>query len=214
MVKAKVCGITELQEAHLAVAAGANALGFVFAKSKRQIHPEKAREISLSLPPFVSRVGVFVNEDRHVVQEIASFCDLDVLQFHGDEPPEYCRRFSQRLIKAIAVKDMASLEILPEYKNVHAFLLDAYHPSLRGGTGETFNWDLAIAAKAFNRPVILAGGLTVANIREAVLTVQPYGIDVSSGVEYEGKKTKRKLDELFSALRGSIDELSKISGAG
>jgi phosphoribosylanthranilate isomerase len=202
MVRAKVCGITELAEAHLAMEAGASAIGFVFAESKRQIHPEKAREISLSLPPFVSRVGVFVNEERHVVQEIASFCDLDVLQFHGDEPPEYCRRFSQRLIKAIAVKDEASIAILPDYQNVHAFLLDTYHPHLRGGTGEAFNWELALTAKAFNRPVILAGGLTATNVREAVLAVQPYGVDVSSGVEDQGKKSKVKLQQFFSALRG------------
>lgn len=204
MVKAKICGIQDLTEALLAIEAGANAIGFVFAKSKRQINPEKAREISLALPPFVSRVGVFVNEERHVVQEIASFCDLDTLQFHGHEPPEYCRRYSQRIIKAIPVKDESSLHDLSAYEQVQAFLLDAYDPNVPGGTGKTFNWDLAVKAKIAGKPIILAGGLTPENIYQAILKVKPYAVDVSSGVEVNGHKSQEKLANFFREMRRSM----------
>ncbi|MDW7674272.1 MAG: phosphoribosylanthranilate isomerase [Bacillota bacterium] len=212
MVKVKVCGISSLEEALTAVNAGANAIGFVFAPSKRKINPEKAREISLALPPFVSKVGVFVNQERYEVQEISSFCNLDVLQFHGEETPEYCRKFTQTVVKAFGVKDSSVLEELPKYKGVQGFLLDTYDPDLKGGTGRTFNWQIAAAAKDFG-PVVLAGGLKPGNIKEAILKVRPYGVDVSSGVELEGKKSAALITEFFGEIRRSLDELSKLSNA-
>ncbi len=208
MVRVKICGIKTLAEANLAVNYGANAIGFIFANSSRKIMAETAREISLSLPPFVSKVGVFVNEADYVVQELASFCQLDLLQFHGDETPEYCKGFSQKAIKAIAVKDQSYLDLLPAYQPyVKAFLLDTYHPEQRGGTGESFNWQLAVAAKEYGK-IILAGGINASNVGQAIRQVQPYAIDLSSGVEESGVKSEKKLTEFFNELRRSLDECS------
>lgn len=199
MVRVKICGIKTWAEARAALEAGAHALGFVFAPSPRRIHPETAREIITKLPPLVTTVGVFVNEPRYSLLEIASFCRLDVLQLHGEEPPEYCRGISQRLIKAIRVRDINSLELIPQYR-VDAFLLDAFVPGRAGGTGHTFNWEIARRAKELGPPIILAGGLTPENVAEAIRQVRPYAVDVSSGVETNGQKDPVKIARFMEAV--------------
>ncbi|MGI9953517.1 phosphoribosylanthranilate isomerase [Moorellaceae bacterium AZ2] len=199
MVRVKICGIKTWAEARAALDAGAHALGFVFAPSPRRIHPETAREIITKLPPLITTVGVFVNEPRYSLLEIASFCRLDVLQLHGEEPPEYCRGISNRLIKAIRVKDIKSLELIPKYR-VDAFLLDAFVPGQAGGTGHTFNWEIARRAKELGPPIILAGGLTPENVAEAIRQVQPYAVDVSSGVETNGQKDPVKIARFMEAV--------------
>ena len=195
MVKVKICGITNLDDALAAADYGADALGFVFfKKSPRYISPAKAKAIVKKLPPFISSVGVFVNEDNIIVEKIAGRTGIDVIQLHGDEPPNACN-LSRPVIKAIRVKSIDNLEIISQFKNkVSAFLLDTYTPEIFGGTGQIFNWDIAIEAKQFGR-IILAGGLTPENIRQAIRRVRPYAVDVSSGVEAEkGKKDHLKLN--------------------
>ncbi|MGB9660989.1 MAG: phosphoribosylanthranilate isomerase [Moorellaceae bacterium] len=199
MVRVKICGIKTWAEARAALEAGAHALGFVFAPGPRRIHPETAREIITKLPPLVTTVGVFVNEPRYSLLEIASFCRLDVLQLHGEEPPEYCRGISQRLIKAIRVRDINSLKLIPQYR-VDAFLLDAFVPGRAGGTGHTFNWEIARRAKELGPPIILAGGLTPENVAEAIRQVRPYAVDVSSGVETNGQKDPVKIARFMEAV--------------
>jgi phosphoribosylanthranilate isomerase len=182
VTKVKICGITSMDDARHAAACGADALGFVFfAKSPRNIAPEEARSIIAALPPLVAATGLFVNEKPERIRFIADFCGLDILQLHGDEPPEDCFFPPRRVIKALRVKDAASLTGHEAYA-VSALLLDAWVAESYGGTGHRCNWDLA-AAVAAKRKVLLAGGLSPENVAEAVRTVRPYGVDVSSGVE-------------------------------
>ena len=183
---------------------GADALGFVFFReSPRYITPEKAASIIARLPVFVTAVGVFVDESREAILNTADEAGIDVLQLHGDEPPEACL-LPRRVIKGIRVKSLESLEPLSGYQNiVSAFLLDAYAPNILGGTGQVFNWEIAIEAKKFGR-IILAGGLTPENISEAIRRVHPYAIDVSSGVELEkGKKDHRKMRLFIERARSA-----------
>ena len=202
MTKIKICGITNYDDAMAAVDAGADALGFIFAKSPRQIQPEQARDIIIKLPTFVKTVGVFVNEDKNKILDIINYCGIDNVQLHGDENPETCRMFMPRTIKALKMKDDSSIEQCDRYKEtVKALLLDTYSKTAEGGTGKTFNWDLAVKAKKFGIPVILAGGITPANIKDAIEKVQPYAIDLSSGVEERpGKKDHSLIKEFFRKL--------------
>jgi phosphoribosylanthranilate isomerase len=201
MIKIKICGITNLDDAMAAAEYGADALGFNFyKKSPRYIEPEKAAEIIYQLPPLVLPVGVFVNEHEKRVREIQSLTGIQVLQFHGDESPEFCERFESRVIKAFQVKDKESFHSLAHYK-VGAFLLDSYKDGLKGGTGVTFNWHLAVVAKSFGR-IILAGGLNPDNVVEAAKLVQPYAVDVAGGVEKEkGIKDHTKLKKFIVEVR-------------
>lgn len=181
-VRVKICGLTCLDEALHAVACGADALGFVFYPgSPRYVDPDKAAAIIAALPPFVSAVGLFVNEVPRRIAEVAQQCRLDLLQLHGDETPADCLLPGRRVIKALRVRDEASLTRAADYP-VAALLLDAWVADRYGGTGATFNWDLA-AAQARRGPVILAGGLTPDNVAAAVRRVRPFAVDVSSGVE-------------------------------
>lgn len=200
--KVKVCGITNLEDARVAVSLGIDALGFIFAKSPRRVEPAKAEEIIHTLPPMVSTVGVFVDEKEEIVREIASHCRLTILQFHGSEPPEYCKLFPQRVIKTFRMKDAGSLKGIPRYNGyAGAFLLDTYKEGVMGGTGETFDWELALKAKAIG-PIILSGGLTPNTVKDAILKVRPYGVDVGSGVEsYPGKKDPRLLRDFVTQVR-------------
>lgn len=182
MVKVKICGITNQDDALLAVDAGADALGFVFyGPSPRNVAPDLAAGIIRRLPPFVQTVGLFVNESPSRINELADYCGLDIVQLHGDEPPEFCGAVRRRVLKALRVRDLASLERMGSYV-VSAILLDSWSPSAPGGTGQTFNWDIAASA-AGNGRIVLAGGLTPGNVADAVRRVRPYGVDVSSGVE-------------------------------
>ncbi|HIE43375.1 MAG TPA: phosphoribosylanthranilate isomerase [Candidatus Omnitrophica bacterium] len=200
MVRIKICGITNREDALLASSLGSDALGFIFAESERRVTPEDAREIIEELPPFIVKVGVFVNEEIERVEEIAEFLRLDVLQFHGDEPPSYTQKFKRRVIKSFRVRDGDSLKAISDYK-VSAYLLDTYSPGVYGGTGETFNWDLAIRAKEFGT-IILAGGLNPDNVALAIQKVMPYAVDVSSGVESSpGKKDPARLAAFIQKVR-------------
>jgi phosphoribosylanthranilate isomerase len=194
MVKVKICGITNLEDAMAAVDFGADALGFVFFKdSPRHVAPEDAADIIKRLPSFVQTVGVVVNESPENLERMISESGVDVMQLHGDESPENCRS-SRRVIKGIRIKSLESLSPLESYKDVvSAFLLDAYAPDALGGTGRLFNWDIAVEAKRFGK-IILAGGLTFENVADAVRYVAPYAVDVSSGVEAgKGKKDHEKM---------------------
>jgi len=201
MVKIKICGITNLDDALAASELGADALGFnFFAQSPRYVEPQKAAEIIYQLPPFVIPIGIFVNEQEEKVREVQALTGIRVVQFHGQESPEFCERFENRVIKAFQVKDRESLHSLVHYK-VSAFLLDSYNEKLPGGTGVTFDWHLAVVAKTFGR-IILAGGLTTKNVAEAVKLVQPYGVDVAGGVEKEkGIKDHAKIKKFISEVR-------------
>jgi phosphoribosylanthranilate isomerase len=193
-VKVKICGITNTDDAMAAVSFGADALGFVFFQgSPRYISPDAAAAIIRKLPSFVMTIGVFVDEKPDQIEMIIASTGVDVIQLHGDEPPEMCA-FSRRIIKAIRVKSLASLDPLVHYREkVSAFLLDTFSPDSFGGTGQKFNWDIATYAKQFGR-IILSGGLTPDNIIEAVKQVEPYGVDVSSGVELKkGEKDHLKM---------------------
>ena len=206
MVRVKICGIRDWEEARMVLDAGVDTLGFVFARSPRQIKPEAAREIITRLPPFTTTVGVFVNEPRYSLMEIAFFCRLDVLQLHGDEPPEYCHGLSQRLIKAVRVQNAASLKSLEFYQEVQGVLLDAYVPGQAGGTGTTFNWELAQTVPTAGKPIILAGGLTPENVAAAIRLVRPYAVDVSSGVETGGRKDPARIAAFLAAVETAEED--------
>src|SRR6266567_9475882 len=167
-VKVKICGITNAADAQAAAEAGADMLGFVFCEqSPRRVALETAAEIVRAMPPFIVKAGVFVNAPEELVFRAIAECGLSLLQFHGDEWPEYCAQFGVMSMKAFRIRDAESLRALPDYKT-DAWLLDAYSPDKAGGTGETFNWDLAVEAQRLGRPIFLAGGLTPANVAEAV----------------------------------------------
>jgi len=203
MIKIKICGITNKEDAAWAVNLKVDALGFIFADSPRRVKPEIVQGIIELVPPFISSVGVFVNEDRKKVKEIAESCGLTTLQFHGRESPSYCEGFKQKIVKAFRVKDKSVLKKAVQYKDkVDAYLLDTYSPSKYGGTGKTFDWRIAKEIKEFGLPIILSGGLNPENIREAISEVEPYGVDVSSGVEERpGKKNMEKLINFVRIVR-------------
>ena len=198
----KICGITSLADAQTAVEAGADALGFNFyAKSPRHLTIPAAAKISAQLPPFIMRVGVFVNTAEEQVKRASGECGLALLQFHGDESPEFCLRFGLMSMKAFRIRDAASLKELPKYPTA-AWLLDAYSAETLGGTGEKFNWDLAVEAQKFGKPIFLAGGLTPENVAAAVRQVRPFGVDVASGVESSpGKKDQAKVRAFIAKVR-------------
>jgi len=181
-----------------AAAAGADAIGLIFAPSRRRVTVERAREIVAALPPFISKVGVFVDETRERIAATIEAVGLTALQLHGSEPPEFAGSFLLPVLKAIPVRDAGSLAGLAGYQ-VAAFLLDTYDPEVLGGTGRAFDWDLAGPARRHR--VILSGGLRADNVREALERVRPYGVDVSSGVETGGVKDDRKIREFVRAVR-------------
>ncbi|MFW0861586.1 MAG: phosphoribosylanthranilate isomerase [Dethiobacter sp.] len=201
MTRIKICGIVSVEDALCCVRAGADALGFVFAKSPRRVELTLAREITASLPPFIQRVGVFVNEERTQVEHIASFTGLTALQFHGQEEADYCNSFSLPVIKAVAVKSAADLAGLDDFPAA-AILLDTYDPQLAGGTGRAFNW--AIVESGLKKPVVLAGGLHAGNVQNAIRQIKPYAVDVSSGVETNGKKDKEKIQAFIATVRRCV----------
>lgn len=205
-LRIKICGITNANDALSAADAGADALGFIcYRKSPRYVRPSQAVSIIRELPPFVSKVGVFVNATEEEVRSAILECGFDVIQFHGEETPEFCLSFRPlKIIKAFRMGDAASLKALGNF-STDAWLLDSFVPGQRGGTGAAFNWDLAIQAKGMGRPVILAGGLQVDNVAQAVRQVRPYGLDVSSGVESApGKKDRVRMTDFVAAARDAF----------
>jgi phosphoribosylanthranilate isomerase len=201
-VKVKICGITSVADALTAAEAGADAIGLNFYdQSPRYVALPLAATIARELPPPVLKVGVFVDAPEEVVARAISECTLNLLQFHGEESPEYCMQFGLMSIKAFRIRDAASLERLRKYPT-HAWLLDAFTPGQLGGTGHSFDWTLAVAATRLGRPIFLAGGLTPENVAGAVAVVNPYGVDVSSGVESApGRKDPEKMRAFVRAAK-------------
>jgi phosphoribosylanthranilate isomerase len=188
----KICGITRLEDAKASVRAGCDALGFVFYKeSPRYIALDAFKVIVKELPPFVTKTGLFVNADPAEIEEAIQSGLVNVLQFHGDETPDFCRQFNFPYIKAVAVSSSVDLiQYAKDFHDAEALLLDTYHEHLKGGTGQTFDWNLI--PQTLSKPIVLAGGLTVDNVKEAIKKVKPYAVDVSGGVE-ESKGIKNSL---------------------
>ena len=203
-VRVKICGITRVEDALAAAAAGADAIGLVFyAKSPRAVDIEQAREILAALPPFVTSVGLFVDAERSELERILASVPLDLLQFHGDESVQQCEAFGRPYIKALRVKagdDIAAQ--VARYPSAQGILLDAYVEGVPGGTGEAFDWSLI--PQTLSKLLILAGGLRPDNVAEAVSRVRPYAVDVSGGVEAsKGVKDVEKVDAFIRAARGN-----------
>ena len=204
-VTVKICGITSEADALAAAEAGADAIGLmVYEGSPRHVTLEQAKAISAALPPHVMRVGVFVNAEEALVHQALTECMLNILQFHGDETPEECSRYPVMTLKAFRVQGEETLAELEAFPSA-GYLLDAYVKDALGGTGATFNWDLAVRAQEFGKPIFLAGGLTPGNVAEAVRKVQPFGVDVSSGVESEpGRKDAEQMRSFVAAAKGAL----------
>ncbi|UZS69318.1 phosphoribosylanthranilate isomerase [Pseudomonas syringae] len=203
-VRSKICGITRIEDALAAAEAGADAIGLVFyPKSPRAVTVLQARAIIAALPPFITTVGLFVNASRCELNETLDAVALDMLQFHGDETPEECDGYHRPYIKALRVKagdDIAG--VCRNYRNARGVLLDTYVEGVPGGTGETFDW--ALIPDDLDKPVILAGGLTSANVAQAIAQVRPYAVDVSGGVEKsKGIKDREKIRAFMSAVHGT-----------
>jgi len=191
MAKVKICGITNLKDALVAQNCGADFLGFVFADSPRRVDPKKARDIIAELSPDVKIVALFVNEQKKRVFDIInSLSRVDMLQFHGDETPEYCGCFKdQKIIKAFRIKDEKSLQDIKAFRDIDFILLDVFKQGQFGGTGDSFDWNIATMLRQPNTPIFLSGGLNPDNVKAAVEKIKPFCVDVSSGVEKEpGKK--------------------------
>jgi phosphoribosylanthranilate isomerase len=203
MTRVKICGITSVFDAAMAAGHGAAAIGMVFwPSSPRCIDKQRAREIVSALPPFVSTVGVFVNQVG-AARDLAADLRLSAVQFHGDESLDDCRGFGVPVIKAVAVRDRSAVAAAMAYPDDVTVLLDAHDPIRRGGTGTTIDWSVA-AEISLERPVILSGGLNAGNVADAIAAVRPWAIDVSSGVEASpGRKDPAKLRDLFGILRQS-----------
>jgi phosphoribosylanthranilate isomerase len=207
--RVKICGITNPADALETVAAGADAIGLVFASgSSRRITPATAAAISQELPPFVARVGLFVNAPAQEIIAAIETAGLDTIQLHGDETPEFAAQFRRhvKVIRAFRVRGADTLKQLVAFEQVtDAWLLDAYVPGQHGGTGAQFDWDLAVQVGGEGRPVILAGGLNPANVAEAVRQVKPFAVDVSSGVESSpGRKDPEKVRAFVVAAKTAL----------
>lgn len=197
-MKVKICGITDLKTAQSAINAGADAIGFVFAESKRRIEITEAKKIIESLPDSVLKIGVFVNETKETLEFIYQEVGLTHLQLHGDETPEFCRSLSFPVIKALRVQSEKDVEKIAEY-DCDYILVDSPSGKYRGGNGTTFNWDLMGSKKIDN--LILAGGLTIENVIPASSVVKPKMVDVSSGVETNGKKDEEKIKSFIKKVK-------------
>jgi phosphoribosylanthranilate isomerase len=200
--RVKICGITRVEDALAAAAAGADAIGLVFdERSPRCVSLAQAEAVARALPPFVTVVGLFVDAARGRVDEVLSRVPLDLLQFHGTETPEQCRLHRRAYIKAIAMKpDVDLIAMQARYAEAAGLVLDSYSPAAAGGTGQAFDW--ARVPRDLKKPVILAGGLTPANVAAAISAVHPYAVDVSSGVELsKGIKDTKKISAFIEAVR-------------
>lgn len=203
--RVKICGITRIEDALAAAQSGADAIGFVFdPKSPRHVHPDQALKISRALPPFITTVGLFVNPAPDTVEGVLSHVPLDLLQFHGNEKPEQCRRYHRLYIKAIHMTPEVDLhEMTRLYGDAAGLLLDTYVAGVAGGSGQVFDWN-RIPPTA-GKPIILAGGLTPENVGDAIRRVRPYAVDVSSGVEQgKGIKDPNKISSFIEAVKNAI----------
>ena len=205
IVRSKICGITRVEDALVAAEAGADAIGLVFyAKSPRAVNIQQARAIIAALPPFITTVGLFVNASRCEINETLDAVSLDVLQFHGDETPADCEGFHRPWYKALRVKAGEDVRAqVARYVGASAILLDTFVAGVPGGTGEVFDWSLIPAD--LPKPLILAGGLTSQNVRQALAEVRPFAVDVSGGVELsKGVKDAQKVQDFVRSVRASM----------
>ncbi len=202
MTKVKICGIKTLSDAKYAVDYGADAIGFVFAESIRNVSKEKARAIVQKLPPFVTTVGLFVNDTSEHIEAICRFCGLDAIQLHGNERPALLNKLKDfKTIKAFRIRNERDIIPIKKYKP-DAILLDGYAENKMGGTGTCFDWKIVKSIRT-SIPIIVAGGLTHLNVSQAIRTVNPYAVDVSSGVESgPGKKDKKLIKKFIDAAKG------------
>lgn len=198
--KIKICGMRRIEDIKIINKYPVNYVGFIFAESKRKVTPEQAKEMIKHLRDDIKKVGVFVNEDIEKVNEIAKYCGLDILQLHGEENNEMCKKAIVPVWKSISVKDEKSIEIIKNYNSVSGFLLDTYSKNMKGGTGKTFNWELVKELSKDNF-VILAGGLTPENILEAIEIAKPQVLDINSGVETDLYKDEAKIKIVFEKLK-------------
>ncbi|WP_097461576.1 phosphoribosylanthranilate isomerase [Mangrovitalea sediminis] len=202
MTRIKICGITRQEDAQAAVDAGADAIGFVFyAPSPRAIAIDRAWDIVRGLPPFVSSVGLFVNAEPDWVREVLATVPLDLLQFHGDETPDYCSQFGRPWMKAIRVRSSNDIErAFSVFAEARGLLVDAFDPALYGGTGRAFDWSLIPRQRPL--PLVLAGGLDSVNVADAIRQVRPWAVDVSGGVESaKGIKSAEKIRAFINEVR-------------
>ncbi|HTP79429.1 MAG TPA: phosphoribosylanthranilate isomerase [Bacteroidota bacterium] len=199
----KFCGITNLEDARFAASLGADAVGFIFyPQSERYVDPQKAAEIVARLPEHVSKIGVFVNASKSEILDVVGSVKLSAVQLYGKEGPDDLVNFETSVIKVFRVDPTFDVERMKNYI-VDAFLLDTYHAGLYGGSGKTFDWNIAVKAKEYGK-IILSGGLNPDNIEAAIRLVQPYGVDVSSGVERApGKKDREKMRDFISRARNA-----------
>jgi phosphoribosylanthranilate isomerase len=196
-IKLKICGITNEKDAIMVSNLGADAIGFVFAESKRKITPERTKEIIEKLPPFITIVGVFMNAEIDEVNKIAEYVSLDAVQLHGNESPEYCNKMNRKVVKGIPVTKNDSKESL--LKKMENYSVAAYILDPGTGSGETFDWDIATGIE---KPIIIAGGLSPENVKLVIKKLHPYGVDVSSGVEKAyGKKDMEKVKKFITEVR-------------
>lgn len=203
VVRVKICGITRLQDALAAAECGADAVGFVFAPSPRRIDPAEAGRILADLPPFLTTVGLVVDQDP---RPILDRCSVDLVQFHGSEEPATLAPYGRRALKAIHVTSRADLAAIERYPGAGGFVLDTFVRGVAGGTGRTFPWELAAGARAFGRPILVAGGLTPENVAECIRVSRPYGVDVSSGVESApGVKDPERMRRFLHAVRAASE---------
>ncbi len=205
MIKVKICGITNLEDAQASIEAGCDAIGFIFyKKSPRYITARKALYIIRQLPKNTIKIGVFVNAREQTIRRVAKICHLKILQFHGNESPEFCKKFKDyRIIKTFRVKDKIELEDLLNYK-LFAYLFDPFVKSKVGGTGKKFNWALIRHLSGFQKPIFLSGGLNAQNVQEAIRKVHPDWVDASSSIEISpGKKDYKKVKSFIKAAKNS-----------
>jgi phosphoribosylanthranilate isomerase len=200
-VRIKICGLTRDQDVHDAVAEGVDALGFVlYAPSPRAVSAEQAAQLIQKVPAFVTTVALFVNESVTEIQRALKICPFDLLQFHGDESPEFCRQFNHPYMKAIRVRSADDIHrAVQQYPDAKALLLDAYVENLPGGTGQAFDWRLI---PQLSIPWVLAGGLNAKNVADAINQVQPFAVDISGGVEIsKGIKDVQKIKDFINEVR-------------
>ena len=204
--RVKICGITSIEDALVALGAGADALGLVFyAASPRAVSIQQAREIAQAAGPFIAVTGLFVDADPVFVDAVLKEVPLHLLQFHGKESPEYCARFQRPYLKALRMRPELDVDAsIQSYPDASGILLDAYRPGVPGGTGETFDWARVPASSV--KPIVLAGGLSPANVADAIRATAVYGVDVSGGVESApGKKDHNKIISFINNVRLAAD---------
>jgi len=203
--RVKICGLTSVNDAILAVNAGADAIGLVFYEpSPRHVELTQAAKIAQSIPAFVTKTALFVNPEANYVKQVLDAVSIDLIQFHGDESAEFCAQFAKPYIKAVRMQKSTDLHALAlEFKDSRGMLLDAYVAGVPGGTGEQFNWDWI--PKTFDLPIILAGGLTSENVQQAIATASPWAVDVSGGVEaFKGIKSPEKIKQFMQQVMSTV----------